>query len=141
MSAGCWARSETRSTCETRPCCSSSPTTRPGASTPSWMPSTRRGLRAAAERWLGTGLRALAARARGIPVVQAHLVLPAPRPRATSADRAKQLVLAETLLSGTQRRDSVEVAEALQRMGGRLDASIDSEDARLRGSALSPSLG
>jgi predicted Zn-dependent peptidase len=50
-------------------------------------------------------------------------------------------VLAETLLSGTQRRDSVEVAEALQRMGGTLHAGIDSEDVRLRGSALSPSLG
>jgi predicted Zn-dependent peptidase len=34
----------------------------------------------------------------------------------------------------------VEVAEALQRMGGTLHASIDSEDVRLRGSALSPSL-
>jgi predicted Zn-dependent peptidase len=35
----------------------------------------------------------------------------------------------------------VEVAEALQRMGGHLGSSIDSEDVRLRGSALSPSLG
>ena len=92
------------------------------------------------ERTLGSGLRVLAVRTRGIPMVQARLVLPAPRPRATGADTARQLVLAETLLSGTQRRDSVEVAEALQRMGGTLDAAVDSEDVRLRGSALSPSL-
>ena len=92
------------------------------------------------ERTLGNGLRVLAVRTRGIPMVQARLVLPAPRPKATGADRAKQLVLAETLLSGTQRRDSVAVAEALQRMGGTLVAGIDSEDVRLRGSALSPSL-
>jgi predicted Zn-dependent peptidase len=92
------------------------------------------------ERTLGNGLRVLAVRTRGIPMVQARMVLPAPRPGATGADRAKQVVLAETLLSGTEHRDSVEVAEALQRMGGTLDASIDSEDVRLRGSALSPSL-
>lgn len=92
------------------------------------------------ERTLGNGLRVLAVRRRGIPMVQARMVLPAPRPKATGADRAKQLVLAETLLSGTEHRDSVEVAEALQRMGGTLDAGIDSEDVRLRGSALSPSL-
>ena len=97
-------------------------------------------LPAVAERTLDTGLRVLAVRKPGIPMVQARLVLPAPRPKATGSDRAKQLVLAETLLSGTQHRDSVEVAEALQRMGGTLDAGIDSEDVRVRGSALSPSL-
>jgi predicted Zn-dependent peptidase len=68
-------------------------------------------------------------------------MLPAPRRGATDADRAKQLVLAETLLSGTQHRDSVEVAEALQRMGATLSVHVDSEDLRLQGSALSPSLG
>ena len=98
-------------------------------------------LPAVAERTLGTGLRVLAVRKPGIPLVQARLVLPAPRPRATDADQAKQLVLAETLLSGTEHRDSVEVAEALQRMGGTLSVHIDSEDVRLRGSALSTSLG
>jgi zinc protease len=100
--------------------------------------STR--LPAVDERTLGNGLRVLAVRKAGIPLVQARLVLPATRPRATDADRAKQLVLAETLLSGTQRRDSVEVAEALQRMGGTLTVHVDSEDVRLRGSTLSPSL-
>src|SRR5687768_15851013 len=96
---------------------------------------------AVAERTLGTGLRALAVRKPGIPLVQVRLVLPATRPRATDADRVKQLVLAETLLSGTERRDSVELAEGLQRMGATLDVHVDSEDVRLRGSALSPSLG
>lgn len=96
---------------------------------------------AVAERTLGSGLRALAVRKPGIPLVQVRLVLPATRPRATDADRVKQLVLAEMLLSGTDRRSSVEVAEALQRMGATLDVHIDSEDLRLRGSALSPSLG
>ena len=92
------------------------------------------------ERTLSNGLRVLAVRKPGIPLVQARVVLPAPRPRATDADRAKQLVLAETLLSGTQQRDSVEVAEALQRMGAALHAEVDSEDVRLKGSSLSPSL-
>lgn len=93
------------------------------------------------ERTLGNGLRALAVRKPGVPLVQARLVLAAARPRATDGDRAKQLVLGETLLSGTQHRDSVEVAEALQRMGATLHVRIDSEDLRLYGSTLSPSLG
>jgi predicted Zn-dependent peptidase len=92
------------------------------------------------ERTLSNGLRALAVRKPGIPLVQARLVLPATRPKASDADRARQLVLAETLLSGTQQRDSVDVAEALQRMGATLNVHVDSEDVRLRGSALSPSL-
>jgi zinc protease len=92
------------------------------------------------ERTLGNGLRVLAVRKPGVPLVQARVVLPAPRPRATDADRARQLVLAETLLSGTQQRDSVEVAEALQRMGASLSFHFDSEDVHLRGSTLSPSL-
>ena len=100
--------------------------------------STR--LPAVEERTLGNGLRILAVRKPGVPLVQARLVLPAPRPRATDDDRAKQLVLAETLLSGTQRRDSVEIAEALQRMGAALHVRADSEDLRLQGAALSPSL-
>jgi len=92
------------------------------------------------ERTLPSGLRVLAVRKPGVPLVQARLALPAPRPRATPADRARQLVLAETLLSGTQHRDSVEVAEALQRMGSTLSVAVDSEDLRLQGSALAPSL-
>ena len=92
------------------------------------------------ERTLGNGLRALAVRKPGVPLIQARLVLPAPRPKATTADQAKQMVLAETLQSGTQHRDSVEVAEALQRMGANLHVRADSEDLRLQGAALSPSL-
>jgi len=92
------------------------------------------------ERTLGNGLRALAVRKPGIPLVQARLVLPAPRPKATDADQAKQMVLAETLLSGTQHRGSVEVAEALQGMGATLNVRVDSEDLRLHGGVLSPSL-
>src|SRR5688500_13164529 len=92
------------------------------------------------ERTLGNGLRALAVREPGVPLIQARLVLPAPRPQATTADRAKQMVLAETLQSGTRHRDSVEVAEALQRMGANLHVRADSEDLRLQGAALSPSL-
>jgi len=100
--------------------------------------STR--LPAVEERTLGNGLRALAVRKPGIPLVQARVVLPARRPRATTIDQAKQLVLAETLLSGTEHRDSVEVAEALQRMGATLNVRVDSEDLRLQGATLSPSL-
>ena len=92
------------------------------------------------ERTLANGLRALAVRKPGIPLVQMRLVLPAARPKATGADRARQVVLAETLESGTKQRNSVELAEALQGMGASLGVNVDSEDVRLNGSTLSPSL-
>lgn len=111
------------------------------ASVPKVGPFRSTRLPAVDERRLANGLRVLAVRKPGVPMVQARAVLPAPRPRATDADRARQMVLAETLLSGTQRRDSVELAEALQRMGATLDVQVNSEDVRLRGSALSSSLG
>jgi len=97
-------------------------------------------LPAVAERTFAGGLRALAVRKPGIPLVQARMMLPAPRPAAGDADRARQLVLAPALLSGTTRRDSVEVAEALQRMGASVGFSVDSEDLRLQGSTLAPAL-
>jgi len=110
------------------------------ASVPKVGPFRSTRLPAVEERTLANGLRALAVRKPGIPLVQARVVLPARRPRATAIDQAKQLVLAETLLSGTAHRDSVEVAEALQRMGATLNVRVDSEDLRLHGAALSPSL-
>ena len=93
-----------------------------------------------AERIFGSGLRVLAVRKAGLPLVQARMMLPAARPGAGDADRARQLVLAETLLAGTERRGSVELAEALQRIGGAVAVQLDSEDLRLQGSTLSPSL-
>ncbi len=93
-----------------------------------------------AERTFDCGLRVLAVRKPGIALVQARLMLPAARPGAADTDRARQLVLADTLLSGTKRRDSVEVAEAFQRIGATVAIQVDSEDLRLQGSTLSPSL-
>lgn len=93
-----------------------------------------------AERTLGSGLRVLAVRKPGLPLVQARMMLPAARPGAGDADRARQLVLAETLLAGTEHRGSVEVAEAFQRIGAAVAVQVDSEDLRLQGSTLSPSL-
>jgi predicted Zn-dependent peptidase len=97
-------------------------------------------LPAVAERTLAGGLRVLAVRTPGVPLVQARMMLPAARPGAGDADRARQLVLAQTLLSGTTRRGSVEVAEALQRIGASVGFQVDSEDLRLQGSTLSPAL-
>ena len=97
-------------------------------------------LPAVAGRTLASGLSVLAVRKPGVPLVQARMMLPAPRPAAGDADRARQLVLAPTLLSGTKRRGSVEVAEALQRIGASVGFSLDSEDLRLQGSTLAPSL-
>lgn len=107
---------------------------------PAVPPLRRPKLPTVAERTLGNGLRVLAVRKPGIPMVQARLNLPTARPKPGPADQATERVLSGTLLSGTARRSSVQVAEALQRIGGTLDAVADNEDLRLRGSVLAPSL-
>ncbi len=103
-------------------------------------PLRKQKLPAVAERTLDHGLRVLAVRKPGVPMVQARMSLLTARPKPPPGDNARQRVLAGTLLSGTAHRSSVDVAEALQRAGGTLDVGADSEDLVLRGSALSPSL-
>ncbi|HEV8116629.1 MAG TPA: insulinase family protein, partial [Acidimicrobiales bacterium] len=91
-------------------------------------------------RVLGNGLTVWAVRKPGIPLVQLRLVLPSGRARPAPSDRARQLVLARTLLAGTSRRSQNELAERLQGMGGGLASGADAEDVSLSGSALATDL-
>ena len=92
------------------------------------------------ERVLANGLTVWAIRRPGIPLVQARMVLPTSRARVPASDRARQRVLARTLLSGTTRRDQAEIAATLQGLGGGLAAGADAEDLSLSGSALATNL-
>lgn len=92
-------------------------------------------LPAVADRTLANGLRVLAARRSGVPRLEARLVVPTARNR-SAVDAAKARVLAKTILSGTAARSDVDIAQELQRIGGNLDAIVDSEDLILFGSSL-----
>ena len=91
------------------------------------------------ERVLANGLRVIVARRTGIPRFEARLRIPTVR-NGRAGDSARQIVLAETLLSGTPTRTSVDIAEAAQSLGGSLHASADAEFVLVAGSALSVSL-
>jgi len=89
---------------------------------------------------LGNGLTVWALRRPGIPLVQLRLVLPTSRATVPAADRARQRLLARTLMAGTERRDQAEIAATLQGIGGGLAAGADAEDLSLSGSALATNL-
>ena len=91
-------------------------------------------------RVLGNGLTVWAVRKHGIPLVQLRLILPSGRARPAPSERARQRVLARTLLAGTSRSSQNELAERLQGMGGGLAAGADAEDVSLSGSALATDL-
>jgi predicted Zn-dependent peptidase len=88
-----------------------------------------------ADETLPNGLRVLVARRPGIPRFEARLVVPTARGGA--GDAARLRVLSETILSGTPRSSSLEIAEELQGMGGGLGSYADAEQLIVAGSSLS----
>lgn len=91
-----------------------------------------------AERTLNTGLRVLAVRRAGVPLVELRLWVPFAG-RAVSHS-AKAGLLTETLLSGTAERSTVDIAIALQEIGGSLNVSADPDRLMISGNALSSGL-
>ncbi|GAA4549445.1 M16 family metallopeptidase [Amycolatopsis samaneae] len=87
---------------------------------------------------LGNGLRVLAVRKATVPLVEVRLWIPF-----AGEDRlhpATAEVLAETLLTGTERRDRIEIDAELALIGGDLSAGVDPERLVMSGSALSSGL-
>jgi len=112
----------------------------PARPIPEVTPGSAMKVPAPRERVLGNGLTVWAVRRPGIPLVQLRLVLPTSRARVPAADRARQRLLARTLLAGTARQGQAEIAAALQGLGGGLAAGADAEDLALSGSALASNL-
>ncbi|MBB4685997.1 M16 family metallopeptidase [Amycolatopsis jiangsuensis] len=87
---------------------------------------------------LANGLRVLAVRKATVPLVELRLWIPF-----AGEDRlhpATAEVLAETLLTGTARRDRVEIDAELALIGGDLGAGVDPERLYLNASALADGL-
>ncbi|MDV6013831.1 pitrilysin family protein [Haloechinothrix sp. LS1_15] len=87
---------------------------------------------------LGNGLRVLAVRKATVPMVELRLHIPFGG--AGPAHSARAEVLAESMLTGTARRDRVGIDTELALIGGELDTRVDPEHLALRGDALASGL-
>jgi zinc protease len=87
---------------------------------------------------LGNGLRVLAVRKANVPMVELRLRIPFGGTEALHAATAE--LLAETILTGTARRDRIAIDTELALIGGELNASVDPERLAVNGSALSSGL-
>lgn len=91
------------------------------------------------DRVLDNGLRVTAIRQSVIPLVEVRLRIPFTGTGSTHPARAA--MLAQTLLTGTARRGQVALAEAVQELGGTLNASVDADRLMLGGVVLSSHVG
>jgi zinc protease len=91
---------------------------------------------------LPNGLRVLAVRRSGVPLVELRLRIPfaAPSGKGTAAHVARAHLMADTLLSGTEQRDASQIAVDLQALGGTLGANVDSDRLGFGGSVLATGL-
>ncbi|WP_326568516.1 pitrilysin family protein [Amycolatopsis rhabdoformis] len=87
---------------------------------------------------LSNGLRVLAVRKATVPLVEVRLWIPFAGEDALHPATAE--VLAETLITGTAKRDRVEIDAELALIGGDLGAGVDPERLYLNGSALAEGL-
>lgn len=86
------------------------------------------------ERTLSSGLRVLAVRRPGVPLVEMRLRVPFAGSAASHP--ARSLLLGDTLLSGSERHDQVELAAELQALGADLHVSTDAERLLVGGTVL-----
>jgi predicted Zn-dependent peptidase len=84
-----------------------------------------------AERVLDNGLTVIAIRRPSVPLVELRLWLPFGR-----AHLARGLLLSQTLLSGTARLTSVQLAAELQKVGAGLSAGLDADRLMVSGTGL-----
>lgn len=109
---------------------------------PALAPSRPLRLPQVSDTVLPNGLRVLAVRRPGVPLVEVRLRVPSPTPsgRAAAAHRARTQLLADTLLLGTERRDAAQLATDLQALGGELGTGADADRVSIGGSVLAPGL-
>lgn len=107
-----------------------------GVPVPEGLPSLR--LPRASERGVPSGLRTIAVRRAGVPLVELRLRVPLRA--ATRRQQTRALLLGESFFSGTTDRSAAEIAAALQGLGGALHASTDADALTISGSVLAVEL-
>ncbi|WP_045876304.1 pitrilysin family protein [Pseudofrankia sp. DC12] len=105
---------------------------------PAVRPTLPAELPAVAERILPNGLRVLVVARDSVPLVELRLRIPFAGLGADHAARAE--LLTETIFTGTARRDRVEIATAVQALGGALSTGVDADRLAIVGSALATNL-
>ncbi|HEX6073689.1 MAG TPA: pitrilysin family protein [Micromonosporaceae bacterium] len=88
-----------------------------------------------AEHTLTNGLTVIVVRRSSVPLVELRLRVPFGK-----AHLARSSVLAQSLFSGTETMSAVDLAAALQKLGGALSASVDPDRLLVSGNALAPEL-
>jgi zinc protease len=87
---------------------------------------------------LAGGLKLLAAHRPSVPMVELRFSFPLPASEIESP--ATSIVLSESLLAGTGQHDRAELAAAVERLGGQLGASHDSDRFVVGGAVLAANL-
>ncbi len=90
------------------------------------------------ERTLDSGLRVLAVRKPGVPLVEVRLRVPFLSARAAHAARAA--LLSESVLTGTDEHDRASLAATVQQLGGELGVNVDADRLLVSGNVLATNL-
>jgi predicted Zn-dependent peptidase len=106
----------------------------PARAVPGLTKPRRAKLPTLAERTLGNGLRVVAVRRGGVPMV--HVRLRVPFAGRKPSHLPKRLVLEATMTAGTGSHSRSELAVALQEVGAALSVSTDTDSLLLRGESL-----
>ncbi len=102
--------------------------------------STKPGkLPAVSDTMLPNGLRVLAARKPGIPMVQARLRFDISKAR-NWGDGVLDDLVSTTILTGTESRSQIDIADEMQRLGGDISAMADNESLFISATSLAGEL-
>jgi zinc protease len=92
------------------------------------------------ERTLSNGLTVIVIERRSVPLVELRLRVPFGRASLDPPFVAKAALLSQTLFSGTADKSIVDIAAALQTVGGALSAGVDSDRLLISGNGLASGL-
>ena len=95
---------------------------------------------ATVERTLGNGLTVLVVERHSVPLVELRLRIPFGRATLDPAFVARAALMSQTLFSGTATRSTVDIAAALQAVGGGLNAGVDADRLLVSGNGLASGL-
>ena len=92
------------------------------------------------ERTLSNGLTVIVIERRSVPLVELRLRLPFARSQLDSGYVARAALMSQTLFSGTATMSTVDIAAALQTVGGALSAGVDADRLLVTGNGLASGL-
>jgi zinc protease len=107
---------------------------------PDLQPNRELVVPASEERTLGNGLTVIAVERRSVPLVEIRLRMPFGRSVLDPPFVAKGALLGQSLFSGTTSMSKVDIAAALQTVGGALSASVDADRLLVSGNGLASGL-